>query len=160
MPSNGTRHKLRSGPADVTVFGTAEVLTLRSRPLSRVKAQWGPPLAAADVHRGTRDPCDRKGSRLLVANCVRLRVVRASQLAPRSGLNDLITLQNRWSGAGSNRRPSAFQAGHIPSWHGSCESYALAPVAGACRWLLLLLSPLLSAPAGTPFARLPLEFAW
>ena len=26
-------------------------------------------------------------------------------------------------------RPSAFQAGHIPSWHGSCERYALSPVA-------------------------------
>ena len=47
---------------------------------------------------------------------------------------------DRWS-----FRPSAFQAGHIPSWHGSCERYALSLVAGACRWLLLLLSPLLSA---------------
>ena len=45
-------------------------------------------------------------------------------------------------------RPSAFQAGHIPSWHRSCESYALSPVAAACRWLLLLLSPLLSARPG------------
>ena len=42
------------------------------------------------------------------------------------------------------RRPSAFQAGHIPSWQKSCECYALLPVAGACCWLLLLLSPLLS----------------
>jgi hypothetical protein len=44
-------------------------------------------------------------------------------------------------------RPSAnfFQAGHIPSWRGSHERYALSPVADACRWLLLLLSPLLSA---------------
>ena len=41
--------------------------------------------------------------------------------------------------------PSVFQAGHIPSWRGSCERYALSPVAAACRWLLLLLSPLLSA---------------
>ncbi len=41
--------------------------------------------------------------------------------------------------------PSAFQAGHIPCWHGSSESYALSPVAAACRWLLVLLSPLLSA---------------
>jgi len=38
-------------------------------------------------------------------------------------------------------RPSAFQAGHIPSWRGSCERYALSLVAAACRWLLLLLSP-------------------
>ena len=43
-------------------------------------------------------------------------------------------------------RPSVSQAGHIPSWHGWCESYALSAVAGACRWLLLLLSPLLSGP--------------
>ena len=50
---------------------------------------------------------------------------------------------SRWSGA--IERPSAFQAGHIPSWRGSCECYALSPVAGGSRWLLLLLSPLLSA---------------
>ena len=42
-------------------------------------------------------------------------------------------------------RPSAFQAGHIPSWRESCESYALSPVAAGRRWSLLLLSPLLSA---------------
>ena len=47
-------------------------------------------------------------------------------------------------GAVLTRRPSAFQAGHIPSWQKSCECYALSPVAGAYRWLLLLLSPLLS----------------
>ena len=46
---------------------------------------------------------------------------------------------------GADPRPSAFQAGHIQSWRGSCECYALSPVAAACRWLLLLLSPLLSA---------------
>jgi hypothetical protein len=40
-------------------------------------------------------------------------------------------------------RPSVFQAGHIPSWRGSCECYALSLVAADCRWLLLL-SPLLS----------------
>jgi len=43
----------------------------------------------------------------------------------------------------------AQRAGHIPSWHGSCECYALWPVAAVSRWLLLLLllllSPLLSA---------------
>ena len=42
----------------------------------------------------------------------------------------------------------SFQAGHIPSWHGSCERYALSPVAAGCRWLLLLLSRLLSAAIG------------
>jgi hypothetical protein len=39
----------------------------------------------------------------------------------------------------------SFQAGHIPSWRGSCERYASSPVAAGSRWLLLLLSPLLSA---------------
>ena len=43
-------------------------------------------------------------------------------------------------------RPSAFKAGHIPSSRGSwCGSYALSSVAAVSRWLLLLLSPLLSA---------------
>ena len=37
------------------------------------------------------------------------------------------------------------QAGHIPSWRRSYGSYALSPAGVACRWLLLLLSPLLSA---------------
>ena len=41
---------------------------------------------------------------------MRYHAVGAATLAPRSGVNDLITLQNWWSGAGSNRRPSAFQA--------------------------------------------------
>ena len=45
---------------------------------------------------------------------------------------------------GAPCRPSAFQAGHIPSWRGSCERYALSPIAAASRWSLLLLSPLLS----------------
>jgi hypothetical protein len=47
-------------------------------------------------------------------------------------------LQSRRNGA--DPRPSAFQAGHMPSWHGSCGSYALSPVAAVTRWLLLLLS--------------------
>ena len=55
---------------------------------------------------------------------------------------------SRWGGA--VERPSAFQAGHIPSWRGSCERYALPPVAADSRWLLLLLSPLLSADAPVP----------
>ena len=49
----------------------------------------------------------------------------------------------RWYGA--VERPSAFQAGHIPSWRGSCERYALSPVVAVSRWSLLLLSRLLSA---------------
>ena len=46
-------------------------------------------------------------------------------------------------------RPSAFHAGHNPSWGETCERPALPPFAGASRWLLLLLSPLLSAAVGT-----------
>jgi hypothetical protein len=41
-------------------------------------------------------------------------------------------------------RPSAFQAGRIPSWRRSCERPALSLIAAACQWSLLLLSPLLS----------------
>jgi hypothetical protein len=37
-------------------------------------------------------------------------------------------------------RPSAFQAGHIPSWRESSERYALPTVAVDSGWLLLLLS--------------------
>jgi hypothetical protein len=44
-----------------------------------------------------------------------------------------------WRGC-ADERPSVFQAGHIPSWRGSCERYALSPVAAVSRWLLLLLS--------------------
>jgi hypothetical protein len=51
------------------------------------------------------------------------------------------------------RRPSVFQAGHIPSWHGSCERYALSPVAAACRWSLPLLSRLLSTRRRPPISK-------
>ena len=54
---------------------------------------------------------------------------------------------SRWGGA--VERPSAFQAGHIPSWRGSCERYALSPVAAGGRWLL----PLLSAADPVPHLR-------
>jgi hypothetical protein len=50
-------------------------------------------------------------------------------------------------------RPSVFQAGHIPSWQRSCESYALSPVADDSGRLLLLLSPLLSAVGPGPHFR-------
>jgi hypothetical protein len=50
------------------------------------------------------------------------------------------------------RATVCFQAGHIRSRRGSCERYALPPVAFACRWSLVLLSPLLSA-ARTYWAR-------
>ena len=59
-------------------------------------------------------------------------------------------LQSRRPGA--DPRPSAFQAGHIPSWRGSCERYPLSPVAAGSRWLLLLLS---AAVRGNDNARRP-----
>ena len=46
---------------------------------------------------------------------------------------------------GLDPRPSAFQAGHIPSWRGSRKRYALSLAAAACHWSPLLLSLLLSA---------------
>jgi hypothetical protein len=42
-----------------------------------------------------------------------------------------VAWQQSWPN-GNHPRPSALQAGHIPSWHGSCESYALSPGAGCC----------------------------
>jgi hypothetical protein len=58
---------------------------------------------------------------------------------------------SRWSSVVT--RPSVFQAGHIPSWRGSCGSYALSLVAAVSGWLLLLLSPLLSAVGPGPHLR-------
>jgi hypothetical protein len=49
---------------------------------------------------------------------------------------------SRWGGA--VERPSAFQAGHVPSCYGSSGRCAWSPVAAVCRWLLLLLLLLLS----------------
>ena len=60
-------------------------------------------------------------------------------------------LQSRRNGA--DPRPSAFQAGHIPSLRESCESYALSPVADDSGWLLLLLSSLLPADGPVPHLR-------
>jgi hypothetical protein len=60
-------------------------------------------------------------------------------------------LQSRRNGA--DPRPSAFQAGHIPSWRESRERYALSPVADDSGWLLPLLSPLLSAAGPVPYFR-------
>ena len=83
-------------------------LTLRSRPIVARTAAAGPILAANHVHRGTRSLRMEGIARLRSLDCVITRSEPAT-LAPRSGLNDLITLQNWWSGARSNRRPSAFQ---------------------------------------------------
>ena len=54
---------------------------------------------------------------------------------------------------GADPRPSAFQAGHIPSRRATRECLRVLPTADACRWLLLLLSPLLSAAVRRTDAR-------
>src|SRR5262249_10268991 len=64
------------------------------------------------------------------------------ELSTGVGRRSMAWLQSPQNGAGP--RPSAFQAGHIPSWRRSCECYALSPVAAVSGWLLPLLSPLLS----------------
>jgi len=58
---------------------------------------------------------------------------------------------------GADTRPSAYQAGHMPSWRGSCERNARSPVAGAC---CCCCHRCCRTPVRTPIARLPLEFAW
>jgi hypothetical protein len=63
-----------------------------------------------------------------------------------TGVNGTLMARRTWPEPGRwPVRPSAFQAGHIPSWRGSCECYALSPVAAVSRWWLRLLSSLLSA---------------
>ena len=62
---------------------------------------------------------------------------------------------------GADPRPS-FQAGYIPSRRGSRECYALSAVA-ACRWSLLLLSPLLSGrqwPESAPTSAPGVGYRW
>jgi hypothetical protein len=54
-------------------------------------------------------------------------------------------------------RPSAFQAGHIPSRNLTCERRWVLPTADACRWLPLLLSPLLSGAAASDASYRSLE---
>jgi hypothetical protein len=59
----------------------------------------------------------------------------------------------QWRRNGADPRPSAFQAGHIPSRRGSSERYALPTVAADSGWLLLMLSLLLSAAGPGPRLR-------
>jgi hypothetical protein len=71
-----------------------------------------------------------------------------------TGVNGTLMARRSWTAPSRiTLRPSAFQAGHIPSWHKSCESYPLSPVADDSGWLLLLLSPLLSAVGSFPHLR-------
>jgi hypothetical protein len=55
--------------------------------------------------------------------------------------------------AALSARPSTvrFSGRTYPSWHRSCGCCARLPVAAVCRWLLLLLSRLLSARRGPVF---------
>jgi len=70
---------------------------------------------------------------------------RVRQESPRHGVVAVPRCCTR-----SQARPSAFQAAHIPSWRGLSERYALPMVAADRGWLLLLLSPLLSAACRVP----------
>ena len=84
----------------------------------------------------------------------RLRQVLQGRLMPSvrwANIPQLSTLDRRcpaawqqyWQQSRPNStdpRPSANEAGHIPSWHRSCERYAPSSVVAGSRWLLLLLS--------------------
>jgi hypothetical protein len=82
----------------LTGVSWTRVLTLRSRPTVSWAARRRPILTAHDVHRAT---CSLgRGGIARLGLSMRYHLARAATLAPRSGLNDLITLQNSWSGAG------------------------------------------------------------
>ena len=77
--------------------------------------------------------------------------VSAREIPVLTGVNGTLMARRSWTAPGRmTLRPSAFQAGHIPSWRGSCGSYALSPVTAVSRWLPPLLSPLLAAVDGRP----------
>jgi hypothetical protein len=80
----------------------------------------------------------------------RLRLPRLV-LSRRVRFTNRFTEQSRRNGL--DPRPSAFQAGHIPSWQRSRGRYVPSPLAAGCRWSLLLLSPLLSAASPVPHFR-------
>ena len=60
---------------------------------------------------------------------------------------------SRWGGV---ERPSVFQAGHIPSWRKSCESYALSPVADDSG-LAAAVTVVVSCWPCSPFPRSPAD---
>jgi hypothetical protein len=71
-----------------------------------------------------------------------------------TGVNGTLMARRSWTAPWLMApRPSAFQTGHIPSWRGSCQRYALSLVADVSGWLLLSLSPLLSAADPVPHLR-------
>ena len=70
----------------------------------------------------------------------------AREIPVLTGVNGTLMAWRSWPEPGRwPVRPSAFQVGHIPNWCGSSAvRCALSSVAAGSRWLLLLLSPLLS----------------
>ena len=79
-------------------------------------------LAAPDLHRGARGLHSGKGTASLgeIRLDGSLTCQELATLAPAAGQIGLITLQNPWSGAGSNRWPSAFQV-HLERWRDSAR---------------------------------------
>src|SRR5690349_13593875 len=69
-------------------------------------------MAAHDMHRSTRSLRKERIARLRSPNA--LSHGRSRPFGSPLGPNDLITLQNWWSGAGPDRRPFAFQAAGGP----------------------------------------------
>jgi hypothetical protein len=49
----------------------------------------------------------------------------------------------------SHDRPFSGRTDIMQSWHGSCECYALSPVAGTCHWRMLLLSVAVTGTGST-----------
>jgi hypothetical protein len=111
-------------------------------------------LATPGLHR-TRGLRSGRGRHRLVrcAGMAGLRVRSSPLWLPAAGQIGVITLQNPWSGAGSNRRPSAFQV-HSGRWRDSARDRLTGRLAaktradcglrrrGGCRcWL----------PFGSPF---------
>src|SRR5215467_8463739 len=107
------------------------VLTLRSRPIVSRRPPPADP-GGSPCASGTRSL--RRGGIARLDLWMRYHLAGAAALAPRSGLNDLITLQNRWSGAGSNRRPSAFQDVGSPYRNGHGGLFACSVAGGTRQW--------------------------
>jgi len=115
----------------------------------------------AELHR-QHSADDRNRTRITSLEGVWRTGVRAAELETLMLLGSrgcpLITLANgplmarrSWPALGQVAiRPSVFQAGYIPSCHRSCVCSAVSPVAGASRWLLLLLSTLRRPSGGKP----------
>jgi hypothetical protein len=138
------RHLLEPGSAGLSVCPRVTV-TVPERPPDRA--------------RGGHDPLIRRSGRVVQKRPLRsVRWADIPQLSTR-GERRPAAWQQYWQQSrpnGVDPRPSVFQAGHISSWRRWCECAALALIAVACRWLLLLLSRLLSGQeSGIAAAGLP-----